>query len=464
MFRNKFFKVAVVISSMVLVITPLQVKAEGTTDLTVSLREGKIIDDEEIVDPVENELKEIEKDIQEMQDSAMKENPEDLSEFEVENNISDDVVETATANDFVTFSGEFTSAEDEQIYEVAVDFTTMDTVAFCLVRTGYVGAEITIYDETGTKIIARGVSEKQAKNWYFLDKPDESATICKYKIVATPQSYSDDLSNYRIMVGEKDDAELMMSGIENTVLLDMYFENDLNFQSATYSPNQYEYWFRYTKGVYNTITVLLKDNNIRFKILDADTLEEVYNSNDHQGEVHKTKFVGSGAFTCAEKKESPSGTTAGKDYYLVVYNLEPNTSSELVGKSFLTAVGKPVMCAAGISIYPNKTVSMSTLSYKSFLYKVSGVSIPSTGQVRTINVYGTNATNIQNWRVKAPNKSSRNTSSANSRTIDMGFVKDSTTNAALEGTWEFSFRASSSAKTTTFTPYFSVTYYYEYGD
>lgn len=476
MFRNKFSKIVTVMLVMTLLVAPLQVRAEDTAEMPIVSNEFQVVENEEVVDPVENEVEEIENDIQEMQEEAMEEATGDLSESEAEIqeqiptdeneevDENEDTVETATADDFVTFSGEFASADDEQTYEVAIDFTTMDTAAICLVRTGCIGAVITIYDEAGTKIIARGVSEKQGKNWYFLDKPDESATICKYKIVATPQSYRDDLSSYRVMVGEKDDAELMMSGIENTVLLDMYFEEDLNFQSATYSPNQYEYWFKYKKGVYDTVTILLKDNNIRFRIVDVETLKEVYNSNDYQSDVHRTKFLGSGAFTCAEKINSPSGTKVGKEYYLIVYNLKPNSTSGLVEKGFLTAVGKPVMCATGVNIYPNKSVSMSKSGYRSFMYEIKGSSIPKTGQVRTITLYGTSITNLKNWRAKAPNKSSWGTSSTNYSTIDMGFKKDSTANANLAGTWEFAFKASANAKKTTFTPYFSISYYYEYGD
>ena len=45
-------------------------------------------------------------------------------------------------------------------------------------------------------------------------------TVCNYTVVATPNSYEDRASDYRIIVGDKNDTELMMSGIENTVLLD----------------------------------------------------------------------------------------------------------------------------------------------------------------------------------------------------------------------------------------------------
>ena len=46
--------------------------------------------------------------------------------------------------------------------------------------------------------------------------------------------------------------------------------------------------------------------------------------------------------------------------------------------------------------------------------------------------------------------------------VDMNYKHNVSTNAQLVGTWQAAFKASSSSKT--FTPYYKVTYYCEYGD
>ncbi len=63
----------------------------------------------------------------------------------------------------------------------------------------------------------------------------------------------------------------------------------------------------------------------------------------------------------------------------------------------------------------------------------------------------------------APNKSSWYANKSNNASgIDFNYMEDSTLNADLKGTWNVAFQASGS--NFTFTPYYSISYYYEYGD
>ena len=65
----------------------------------------------------------------------------------------------------------------------------------------------------------------------------------------------------------------------------------------------------------------------------------------------------------------------------------------------------------------------------------------------------------------APNKTTwTNNASSCNPSVDMAYVHDNSTNANLSGTWSVSFKATSSASSITFTPYYSVSYYYEYGN
>ena len=132
------------------------------------------------------------------------------------------VIEAPAKETYQAFEGSFTSEKDSATYDFSIDFSQMDSAAVCLVRKGYVGTNIKVYDENGNQVLNKGTNYRQAKNWGYIDKPSDDVTVCNYTVVATPNSYEDRASDYRIIVGDKNDTELMMSGIENTVLLDQY--------------------------------------------------------------------------------------------------------------------------------------------------------------------------------------------------------------------------------------------------
>ena len=133
------------------------------------------------------------------------------------------VIEAPAKEKYQAFEGSFTSENDSATYDFSIDFSQMDSAAVCLVRKGYVGTNIKVYDENGNQVLNKGTNYRQAKNWGYIDKPSDDVTVCNYTVVATPNSYEDRASDYRIIVGDKNDTELMMSGIENTVLLDQYY-------------------------------------------------------------------------------------------------------------------------------------------------------------------------------------------------------------------------------------------------
>lgn len=115
------------------------------------------------------------------------------------------VVQAAVVEEYQTFEGSFTSAADSFTYSFSIDFSQMDSAAVCLVRKGYVGTSIRVYDEAGNQVLLKGTGSRQAKNWGFIDKPSNDATICNYTVVATPNSYENRASDYRIIVGDKKD-------------------------------------------------------------------------------------------------------------------------------------------------------------------------------------------------------------------------------------------------------------------
>lgn len=75
-----------------------------------------------------------------------------------------DVIEASVDEKYQVFEGSFTSAEDSATYNFSIDFSQMDSAAICLVRTGYVGTSIKVYDENGNQVLIKGTSNRQAKN------------------------------------------------------------------------------------------------------------------------------------------------------------------------------------------------------------------------------------------------------------------------------------------------------------
>ena len=337
----------------------------------------------------------------------------------------------------------------------------MDSAAVCLVRKGYVGTKIKVYDEAGNEVLSRGTSARQAKNWGYIDKPSAEATVCNYTIAVEPNSYENRASDYRIIVGDKKETELMMSGIENTVLLDQFYQSKTNLQNNYYVPNVGEYWYKYRKNPTSVITIASDSSTVRFKVLEADTLDKKFDSVD-DSRTHRTKFTGESSWTCVEKARLTLET--GKDYYLVVYCTNPDESVSLRTGSMAVAVGNPLMRAENVRISPGISVTATSSGYSSTrTFSVEGNNIPQTGKVKSITLNGERMSEIGGWRLMPPNKSSWFTNKASHYpAIDFNYIHDSESNADLKGTWSMAFQASNSNYT--FTPSYSVTYYHEYGD
>lgn len=370
------------------------------------------------------------------------------------------VIQVPVSTDSQVFTGSFSSAEDSHTYNFSIDFTTMDSAAVCLVRKGYVGTDITVYDESGNQVLRKVTGTRTPKNWDFIDKPSADATICNYTIVAVPNSYENRASDYRIIIGNKNETELLMSGIENTVLLEQYYEEKTNIQNTNYTPNVGEYWYKYRRESTSVITILSHVPDLRFKVLEADTLYEAFNSAKYS-DTHRTTFTGS-AWTCAEKARLT--TTVGKEYYLVVYSINPNPSRSLRTEDIATAVGYPPMLPGNITLDPGKAITTSSSSYTSTTLYVSGDHLPNTGSVESVYLQR-GATQIDRWRILTPGSSSwKYNEYSQSSILNTGYIHDFDNNLKLKGTWNMAFKAIPSAGNYTFKPKYFIRYYYEYGD
>ena len=298
--------------------------------------------------------------------------------------ITDGVIGTDT---YQAFEGSFSSAEDTATYSFAIDFSQMDSAAVCLVRKGYVGTNIIVYDEDGNKVLSKATNSRQAKCWAYIDKPSDTTAICNYTVVTTPNSYEERASDYRIIVGNKNNTELLMSGMENTVLLDQYYEAKLNLQNNSYVPNVGEYWYKYQRNSTSVITIVSSVTDIRFKVLDVNTLHVEYDSAEDELSSHRTSFVGAGSWICAEKARLT--TLVGPEYYLVVYCTNPDESVPLRTGSMATAVGNPIMGRSSTTISPGISVTATSSTYSpTRTFSVTGASIPNTAQVDSVTLYG----------------------------------------------------------------------------
>jgi len=342
----------------------------------------------------------------------------------------------------------------------------MENVSFCLVRTGHAEVQMDILDESGQSIASKSVSMKQAKLWHSQEiNPGTQNNTYTLKVSALTYAKGD--SAFRIMVGSTSNLEKMMSGKENAVPIDRYYESKLNFLGSSYTPNQEEFWVKFTAHKDDAITVLLRDSNIRLKIFDeAHTAdgEEIIDtdSSDYAG-AHRTRNVGT--WSCAEKirQSENEEIVPGKTYYLVLYKIKDKQTSVFVEKTFDVAVGNPMMASGNTTISPRQRVTVNNKSFSTNVTAQITEDVPSTAVLREIRYSGTRASNILTFRAQKVGESWKSSKSYYTN-IDYTYTKDSSYNMKAQGNWNFSFKAASTKTSVTFTPSFKLYYYYEYGD
>lgn len=365
--------------------------------------------------------------------------------------------------------GNFSAENEIQTYNVAVDFTNMDTAAFCLVRTGKSNASMTILDAEGTELAVRGTSMSSSRRWYFLDKPSSDTTVATYTIKVKAISYDSSGTDYRIMIGSKEDAEPMISGLENAVWIDLYSEEKGNQFFTYYTPNRDESWYRFTADGTMVFTLLTYYPQIRFQIRDVNDLYVLFDSNDvDNADVHKTKFCTS-SYGHAEKARLT--TTIGQDYYLVVYSPSLISTQDFIEKTMNITVGKPNMLSSSTTVYASSSLRATATGYSSaanIYVGDNGDTIPVTAVADDVSIRsatsGIRLSMIPYWRVRHPSSSTWLNSKNFYPSIDIGYVKDSNTNKNINGTWQISVQASSTSSPLTFVPGLYISYHYEIGD
>lgn len=352
------------------------------------------------------------------------------------------------------------SATDSKSYTIDIDFTTIDTAAVCLVRTGKSEVQMKITDSAGTVLQDYPTVYSIPKRWIYIDKPSSDAQICHYTIDVTTTSYNSVSGDFRVIAGNKKDAEAMMGGLENAVDLDMFFDKNNNYIFSTYMPRGDEYWFITSMPFPTVFTLLSHNRNLRFKLKDIDTLEDLFDSNAPQwSAMHSTKFTGS--FSYAEKVTFEALT--GKRRYLVLYTNSPSTGSGVLEERFRLGAGQPMYGLTHQNIY-GSSMTVGASNYASQTFNTNISSIANTGVINEVSLSGVSLTKLDRWRLSAPNTSSYRTSSIGNTRITYNFIPGSQFNTGAKGSWDFGVKLKSGNSSMSCYPSLNFSYYYQYGD
>ena len=357
-----------------------------------------------------------------------------------------------------TIEDNVSSVIDSKTYSVDIDFTDMDAAAVCLVRTGKSELQLHVTDESGNTIETKTTNFREPKRWLYIEKPYVDAGVCHYTITVSVYSYDASSGAFRVMIGNKNDAEAMMGGLENVIELDMFYDERNNYILGSYIPRGDEYWFATTMSVPAVFTLLSNNSHLRFKLLTIDDLNVFVDSNDWAN-AHSTKFTGS--YSYAEKIRFEG--FAGK-FYLVLYNNSPSKGSGVLEGEFRLSAGQPMYGLSSQQVSAGSVVVNSSSTYSSTTLNLNSSSIPDTAVMNEAYLGYVSTTQMGRWRLLAPGASSYRTSSTGNPYITFNYSPASTLNTNAKGMWDLGLTIRSGGSSMTCYPRVTFSYYYEYGD
>ncbi|MBD5486239.1 MAG: hypothetical protein HDR18_12095 [Lachnospiraceae bacterium] len=362
--------------------------------------------------------------------------------------------------DCQTIEDSVTSVVDVKSYSIDIDFTGMDTAAVCLVRTGKSEVKMRVTDENGNTLMADSTGFRSPKRWIYIDKPNTDTEIGHYTVEVFATSYDASSGAFRVIIGNKDDAEAMMGGLENVVDLDMFFDDKDNYILSAYTPRDDEYWFTTNMPSPSTLTLLSHSAKLRIKLLDIDTLDVKFDSNDSTwNKMHSTKFTGQ--YSYAEKATFAALT--GQRHYLVLYNSTPEEGTGVLEKEFRLGVGQPMYGLDHEEVF-GSSVTLNASSYSSTSLNMNKDSVPTTAQMNEAYISGMQYTKLGRWRLRAPGQSSYRTSSTGDMYINYNFTPVGSLNTFAKGSWDMGIILKSGSSSMNYYPSVTFSYYYEYGD
>ena len=161
--------------------------------------------------------------------------------------------------------------------------------------------------------------------------------------------------------------------------INLYTEEEGNQFFTYYTPDNYTSWYC-AQDAETVITLLTKNQNIRFSVYTVDNLDTVYKSVE-DNDAHKTKWIPS-SYVAAEKKALKT-LTIGKEYYLVIYNAKPSGTDVFDTKTMNLTVGKPNMLSNSTTVYSTSSITGRKTSYSASA-TINATSIPRTAVIDKI--------------------------------------------------------------------------------
>lgn len=374
--------------------------------------------------------------------------------------------DVSTMSNFSSYEDSFSYANEEKSYQITIDVNNMSTVAICIVRTGKTDIHMEVSDKNKKVVGQANVLSSNGRRWIFINILPNDNAISYYTITLSPINYNNLNSNFRLMIGDKNNVEEMISGINSIVNLDIYSEKKGNAFFSYYTPNNYESWYKFIAPAdpITTITVLTKDKNIRFELIDAaDDIQKVIYNSANDSTAHRNKYCSSYGY--AEKAKIDT-LVPGKEYFMIIYSSNPNKENDsFVEKTMSITVGKPNMLLGHDTFYSSGFVT-GTKYADSPTTTIPVTNLPSTAVVEKVKLstadINSRMSQLNYWSVILPSETKWRTSYA--ETLNIGYTEDSPNNKTAVGNWKFSFRPTYTLKNLKLWPGICISYYYEIGD
>jgi len=218
---------------------------------------------------------------------------------------------------------ELDSATDTDQIEITVDYSIADEYCLGILRLGTGGARGTIYYEDGTTVAGYigvdGPAYGQKVNLCTtLNRPDGVTGEYTYVVKMRTSGYVEGDTKYRIAYGESSQKYYFFEDISNCMELP-YFKTTGNSKTvvpvfnAWAATSKYGHYYKITATGPEVVTLMSNYGQYRFKILDCDSLQTLYDGLYSEGINYEEYGT---AYTIATKLNFE----AGKSYYVVVYD------------------------------------------------------------------------------------------------------------------------------------------------
>lgn len=373
-------------------------------------------------------------------------------------------IDVQPQGDYNIYEGNLSASDEVVSYTIPIDFSSISTAAITYVQIGETDLMVRINDEAGQEVTAMSSFNAIARRWFFIDRPAGVSGIYNYTVTVGAKSgsdYNSGSNGYRLMAGNKDSMEEMISYVDNAVLLGKYTASDSTYDFRTgYTPSKYESYYKFKADGAATVTAMTNHSQTRFKILDAETMITVYDW-ENDSSAHRTEYTE--PFSNIEKQRL--AFVAGTEYYLVLYANSP-ISQNFIADNITLSQGMGRLRSGRDVFTASSSITAGTSGYSSSATISIGNSVPRTAEIKSVDFVSNNGvrlSDIKSFRVKAQYGHTSWRNSVQYRmTIDYPYTEDGSSNTPLRGNWQYGFQAS--LKSQKMTPIVAMNYNYECGD